>query len=170
MQPAGFLIMGVSGSGKSTLGSALARQLGWDFFDADDFHTEENIAKMAAGIPLSDSDREPWLAKLNDQLLSTLKANRHPVLACSALKEQYRARLLEGTDDMAIIHLKGSYALISSRMSARAGHFMKPEMLQSQLNALEEPQGALVLDVAMPLEEMLDTINKKYFVLKRSSK
>lgn len=162
--------MGVSGSGKSTLGSALARQLGWDFFDADDFHSEENIAKMAAGIPLSDSDRAPWLAALNHQLVSTLKAGRHPVLACSALKEQYRALLLEGIDGIAIIHLKGSYALISSRMSVREGHFMKPEMLQSQLNALEEPQDALLLDVAMPLQEMLDTINKKYFVLKRSSK
>lgn len=162
--------MGVSGSGKSTLGRALAQHLGWDFFDADDFHSAENIAKMAAGIPLSDSDREPWLAALNDQLFSTLTANRHPVLACSALKEKYRAQLLEGIDDIAVIHLKGSYDLISARMSVREGHFMKPEMLQSQFRALEEPQDALVLDVAMPLADMLDTINGKYFMSKRSSK
>lgn len=162
--------MGVSGSGKSTLGYALAQKLGWDFLDADDFHPAENIAKMAAGIPLSDSDRAPWLAALNDLLVSTRRADRHPVLACSALKESYRARLLQGLDDIAIIHLKGSYELISARMAMRAGHFMKPDMLQSQFSTLEEPQDALVLDVAMPLESMLDTIEQKYFLSKRSSK
>src|SRR4030095_544887 len=98
MLPKGFLVMGVSGSGKSTVGKALAEKLGWDFFDADDFHPPENIAKMAAGIPLNDSDRAPWLAALSNLLLSTLQANRHPVLACSALKETYRAKLLEGND------------------------------------------------------------------------
>lgn len=162
--------MGVSGSGKSTLGYALAQQLGWDFFDADEFHSAVNIAKMAAGIPLRDSDRTPWLAALNERLLSSLKADRHAVLACSALKEKYRAELLAGMENIAVIHLKGSYDLISSRMSMRAGHFMKSGMLQSQFSALEEPQDALVLDVAMSLEEMLDTINKKYFISKRSSK
>lgn len=162
--------MGVSGSGKSTLGYALAQKLGWDFLDADDFHPAENIAKMATGIPLSDSDRTPWLAVLNDRLVSTRRADRHPVLACSALKESYRARLLQGLDDIAIIHLKGSYELISARMAMRAGHFMKPDMLQSQFSTLEEPQDALVLDVAMPLESMLDTIEQKYFLSKRSSK
>lgn len=162
--------MGVSGSGKSTLGYALAQKLGWDFLDADDFHPAENIAKMAAGIPLSDSDRAPWLAALNDRLVSTRRADRHPVLACSALKESYRARLLQGLDDIAIIHLQGSYELISARMAMRAGHFMKPDMLQSQFSTLEEPQDALVLDIAMPLESMLDTIEQKYFLSKRSSK
>ncbi len=162
--------MGVSGSGKSTLGYALAQQLAWDFLDADDFHPAENIAKMAAGIPLNDSDRTPWLGALNERLLSTLKAGSHPVLACSALKAKYRAELLAGMENIAVIHLKGSYDLISSRLSMRAGHFMKSEMLQSQFSTLEEPQDALVLDVAMPLGDMLDTINKKYFISKRSSK
>src|SRR5688500_8245331 len=160
MQPTGFLIMGVSGSGKTTLGQALARRLGWDFFDADDFHPPENIVKMAAGIPLSDSDRAPWLASLHDQLLSTLKAGRHPVLACSALKATYRARLLEGIDGIAIIFLKGSYKLIWSRMSARERHYMKPEMLQSQFDALEEPKDAIVLDVKMPVKDMVEIITK----------
>src|SRR3972149_2306878 len=158
MQPTGFLIMGVSGSGKTTLGKALAQKLGWDFFDADDFHPPANIVKMAAGIPLSDSDRAPWLASLHEQLLSTLKAGRHPVLACSALKDKYRAQLLEGMDGIAIIYLKGSYDLIFSRMSIREGHYMKPEMLRSQFDALEEPKDAVVLDVEMSLEEMIDTI------------
>ena len=162
--------MGVSGSGKSTLGNALAQKLGWDFFDADDFHSAENIAKMAAGIPLSDSDRTPWLAMLNERLLSALQAGRHAVLACSALKEKYRAQLLAGVENIAVIHLKGSYDLIWSRISAREGHYMKAAMLHSQFAVLEEPKTAIVLDVAMPLGDMLDTINKKYFVSKRSSK
>jgi gluconokinase len=162
MQPNGFLVMGVSGSGKTTVGKALAAKLGWDFFDADNFHSVENISKMAVGIPLSDSDRAPWLAALHDQLLSTLQAQRHPVLACSALKEKYRAQLLDGLDAIAILYLKGSYDLIWSRMSAREGHYMQPAMLQSQFETLEEPRNALVLDIAMPLDEMLDTILRQY--------
>jgi len=150
--------MGVSGSGKTTLGKALAQRLGWDFFDADDFHPPANIVKMAAGVPLSDSDRAPWLAALHEQLLSTLKSGRRPVLACSALKDKYRAQLLEGMDGIAIIYLKGSYDLIFSRMSIREGHYMKPEMLRSQFDALEEPKDAVVLDVEMSLEEMIETI------------
>ncbi len=154
--------MGVSGSGKSTLGKVLAQKLEWDFFDADDFHPQENIAKMAAGTPLDDSDRIPWLASLHDQLLSTLKADRHPVLACSALKEKYRMQLLDGMEGIAIIYLQGNYDLLRSRMSTRQGHFMKAEMLQSQFNTLEEPQNALALAVSMPLNEMLDTIMAHY--------
>jgi len=161
--PAGFLVMGVSGSGKTTLGFAIAQKYGWDFFDADDFHPPENIAKMAAGIPLSDPDRIPWLAALHDQLSSTLESGRHPVLACSALKDKHRAQLLAGLDGIAILYLKGSYELIWSRMSARRGHYMKPDMLQSQFNALEEPDDAFVLDIAMPPQEMIDTITKKFF-------
>jgi len=153
--------MGVSGSGKTTLGKALAEKLGWDFFDADDFHPPENIAKMTAGIPLSDSDRAPWLAALHHQLLSTLSADRHPVLACSALKETYRAKLLEGMDGITVIYLKGSYDLILSRMSTREDHFMKPGMLQSQFGELEEPKDAIVLDVKVPLKDMIDAITKK---------
>jgi len=153
--------MGVSGSGKTTLGKALALRLGWDFIEADDFHPPENIVKMRAGIPLSDSDRAPWLGSLHDQFLSALAAGRHPVLACSALKESYRARLLEGLDGIAVIHLRGSYDLIFSRMSARLGHYMKPGMLQSQFDALEEPADALVLKAGMPVDEMIAAILKK---------
>lgn len=154
--------MGVSGSGKTTVGKALAEKLGWDFFDADNFHSAENIAKMAAGIPLDHSDRAPWLAALHDQLLATLQADRHPVLACSALKESYRAQLLDGLNAITILYLKGSYELIGSRMSAREGHYMKPEMLQSQFDTLEEPKEALILDIALPVEKMLDTIVTHY--------
>lgn len=153
--------MGVSGSGKTTVGQALAQKPGWDFFDADDFHPPENIAKMAAGIPLNDSDRAPWLAALHDLLFSTLKAGRHPVLACSALKATYRAQLLEGVHGIAVIYLKGSYDLIWSRMSTRERHYMKPGMLRSQFDALEEPKDAIVLDVNMLVKDMIDEITNK---------
>ena len=150
--------MGVSGSGKTTLGKALAQKLGWDFLDANEFHPPANVAKMTAGIPLNDSDRAPWLASLHEQLLSILEAGQHPILACSALKEKDRAQLLEGLDRIAVIYLKGSYDLILSRMSTRDDHYMKPEMLRSQFDALEEPKDALVLDIEMSLEDMIDTI------------
>ena len=162
--------MGVAGSGKTTVGKALAEKLGWDFFDADNFHSVENIARMTAGIPLSDSDRAPWLAALHDQLVSTLRAGRHPILACSALKEKYRIQLLDGLADIAVLYLKGSYELIWSRMSAREGHYMKPAMLQSQFVTLEEPTDALVLNIAMPLDKMLDTIFAQYALKRYRSK
>ena len=157
--------MGVSGSGKTTVGKALAQKLGWDFFDADDFHPAENITKMASGIPLSDSDRAPWLASLHNLLSSTLISNRHPVLACSALKEKYRAQLLDGVDGIEIIYLIGSYDLVWSRMSTREGHYMRPKMLQSQFAALEEPQNALVLDISASLGNLIDKIVVNYFSL-----
>lgn len=162
MTPLGFLVMGVSGSGKTTLAKALAERLGWDFFDADDFHPPENIAKMTAGIPLDDSDRTPWLASLHELLLSTLKADRHPVLACSALKERYRAQLLDGLDGMVIVHLAGSYELIRLRLEGRRGHFMRAEMLRSQFETLENPRDAFVLDASTPMEQMLDEILAAY--------
>lgn len=170
MQPQGFLIMGVSGSGKSTLGRALAQELGWDFYDADDFHSAENIAKMSAGIPLTDSDRAPWLEALNQLLLSTLMDAHHPVLACSALKEKYRICLLAGVEGMAVIYLKGSYEEVRSRLMAREGHYMKENLLRSQFDALEEPNNAIILEVSMPLGKMLDTIFMRYPNLDRSAK
>ena len=163
MQPTGFIVMGVAGSGKSTVGKALAERLGWDFFDADDFHPPENIAKMAAGTPLTDSDRAPWLAALSDQLFVTLKAGRHPVLACSALKEVYREQLLRGKDGLEIIYLKGSCDLLWARMSVREGHFMKPEMLKSQFATLEEPKDAIILDISLPLDAMLARVLENRF-------
>ena len=165
MPPMGFIVMGVSGSGKTTLGLALALELGWDFFDADDFHPPENIAKMENGIPLDDSDRAPWLDSLHDQLLSTLKADRHLVLACSALKESYRAKLLDNIKGVVIIHLKGGYDLIWSRMIGRRDHYMKPDMLKSQFATLEEPQDAFTLDISIPVDELVAAVLYKFFSL-----
>lgn len=153
-----FIVMSVSGWRKSSVGKALADSLGWDFYDADDFHPPENVAKMASGIPLDDSDRAPWLASLRDIISSSLKADQPGVLACSALKEQYRQQLLTGNDGVQIVYLKGSYELIWSRMEKRKDHYMKPDMLQSQFNALEEPTNALVVDISMLVDEIVREI------------
>jgi gluconokinase len=163
MAPLVFLIMGVSGSGKTTLAEALAKRLGWDFLDADHFHPPENIAKMTAGIPLDDSNRTPWLAALHERLLAILKAERRPVLACSALKEKHRAQLLDGLDGVVIVHLAGSFDVIHSRLEGRRGHFMKAEMLRSQFDALESPEHALIVDVSTPLDEAVEMILKTCF-------
>ena len=155
MRPTGLLIMGVSGSGKTSVGVALARHLGWDFFDADDFHSPANLAKMAVGIPLTDTDRLPWLILLHHRLEATLKMGRHPVLACSALKETYRRQLLDSLNGMRIIYLKGTYPQINARMSRRDDHYMKPGMLKSQFGILEEPTDALVIDIDLPVDEIV---------------
>jgi gluconokinase len=168
MSPLGFLVMGVSGSGKTTLARALAERLGWDFLDADDFHPPENIAKMTAGIPLDDSDRTPWLDAIHKRLLSTLKADRRPVLACSALKEKYRAQLLDGLEGIVIVHLAGSYDVIRPRLQGRRGHFMKAEMLRSQFEALESPPHALTVDVSLPLAEAVETVVQTCFSERRA--
>lgn len=153
-----FILMGVSGSGKTAIGKALAQKLDWDFFDADDFHPPANIAKMAKGIPLDDSDRAPWLDSLHELISSSLKADRPAVLACSALKERYRQRLLEGNEGVQIIYLKGSYDLIWSRMTQRTDHYMKPSMLKSQFDALEEPTDALTVDISQPVEKIVEQV------------
>jgi gluconokinase len=153
-----FIVMGVSGSGKSCVGKTLARQLGWDFYDADDFHPPENIAKMANGIPLDDSDRAPWLTALHDLISSALKTDRPGVLACSALKERYRQQLMDGNEGVQLIYLKGSYELIWSRMEKRSDHYMKPHMLKSQFNTLEEPTNALITDITKSVDEIVQEI------------
>ncbi len=151
-----LIVMGVSGCGKTTVGKMLARRLGWDFFDGDDYHSPAGVAKMAAGFPLTDTDRAPWLAELHDLLTGSLCAGRHPVLACSALKERYRDTLRTGTPGVQVVYLKGSYELIRARMQNRPDHYMKPEMLRSQFDALEEPPDAWVADVEWPPEKIVD--------------
>ena len=158
MKPRFVIVMGVSGSGKTSIGKALANRLGWDFYDADDFHPPENVAKMANGIPLDDSDRAPWLAALHDLISSSLTANRPGVLACSALKERYRRQLLKDNGDVQLVYLKGRYDLIWSRMSVRKDHYMKPRMLQSQFETLEEPVYALTIEISGSVDEIVEKI------------
>ena len=156
------IVMGVAGCGKTTAGEALAGYLWWQFYDADAFHPAENVAKMANGTPLTDSDRAPWLAALHALISTSLQENRPGVLACSALKESYRQQLLEGNENVLIVYLKGSYELIWSRISQRKDHYMKPNMLKSQFEALEEPANALTFDVSMPVDEIVQGILEKY--------
>jgi len=158
MKPRFVIIMGVSGCGKSVVGKVLAQKLGWDFFDADDFHPPSNIKKMANGIPLMDEDRLPWLNTLHYLISTALKENHPGVLACSALKEKYRQILLAGSTDVQVVYLKGSYDFIWSRMSTRMDHYMQPAMLRSQFDILEEPSDALTIDIDQSIEEIVDLI------------
>jgi gluconokinase len=151
-----ILLMGVQGSGKTTVGRALAEHLGWRFADADEFHPPENIAKMAAGIPLDDRDRAPWLAELRTEIDRTLADRSNLVLTCSALKERYRQRLL--TDGVALVYLRGTRELIASRLESRAGHFAKLDLLNSQFADLEEPTNALTIDVSSSVGEIVKEI------------
>lgn len=139
------VLMGVSGSGKTTVGQALAVRLGWEFLDADDFHPPANREKMARGVPLDDTDREPWLDALAAVLRERRESGRSVVLACSALKETYRDRLRVGPD-VRFVYLKGDFALLRRRLASRHGHYFGPDLLASQLATLEEPASALVVD------------------------
>ena len=152
------IVMGVAGSGKTTVGEWIAKRLGWHFYDADAFHPAENVAKMANGIPLDDVDRTPWLAALHALISASVQENRPGVLACSALKESYRQQLLDGNEGVQIVYLKGSYDLIWSRISQRKDHYMKPQMLRSQFDTLEEPTTALTVDVSKPVAEIVQEI------------
>lgn len=151
------IVMGVSGSGKSTLGAALAARLGWTFADADDYHPAANTAKMARGQALTDDDRAPWLAALHALLVGSVEQNTPLVLACSALKERYRRALIGELDGVQIVFARGSHDLIAARMRARQ-HFMPVSLLDSQLALLEEPSGALVADIARPVEELVEVL------------
>lgn len=148
------LVMGVSGSGKNAVGEPLAKCLGWKFIDGDDYHPPENVKKMAAGTPLQDEDRWPWLDRLNGML----RNEKDAVVACSALKEAYRRRLLTGIADFAIVYLRGSFDLIRSRVEARRHRYMPASLLQSQFDTLEPPAEAIDVDVSRDIEMSLKTI------------
>ncbi|HEV8501106.1 MAG TPA: gluconokinase [Casimicrobiaceae bacterium] len=150
-------LMGVCGSGKTTIGEALARRLDWRFVDADDFHPQANIEKMHAGEPLSDADREPWLASLVEALRAILGRGESAVLACSALREAYRARIREA-GDVRFVYLAGDYATIAARLATRHHRYMPPSLLASQFATLEEPQDALKVDIRMSVDEQVETI------------
>lgn len=150
-----IVIMGVSGCGKTTVGKALAAGLRVPFYDADNYHAQENLAKMATGIPLTDSDRAGWLTLLAAMIETETRAGHDGVLACSALKQSYRDVLVSRSRNVRFVYLKGSYDLILERMKKRGGHFMKPEMLKSQFDTLEEPADAITLDVENTVDEIV---------------
>lgn len=160
--PVVIIIMGVSGTGKSVVGRALAESLGWRFREGDDFHPAANIAKMSAGIPLTDADRAPFLTGIRNEIVDLLARGESAVIACSALKASYRDVLVVDPARVKLVHLTGSPELIRGRLAARRGHFMKAGMLDSQLAALETPAGALSLDIAAPPEALVDEIRKAF--------
>ena len=159
-----FIVMGVSGSGKTTIGQLLAKELGIPFHDADDFHSEANKAKMGNGIPLTDDDRRGWLAQMAAAITEWEKTGG-AVLACSALKETYRQTLQGGAQQpIKWIYLDGSRELLLDRMKHRKNHYMKAEMLDSQLATLEEPTYGLdvVLSQDQTPQNILAEIMRKY--------
>ncbi len=153
-----ILLMGVAGSGKTTVGRRLAEDLGWPFFDGDDFHPPENVAKMAQGLPLTNADRAPWLDALRALIDEVVGQGRSAVIACSALKQAYRRRLLHNHAAARLVYLKGDYALIRRRMRRRRGHFFDPDLLRSQFDTLEEPTEGVTVDVAAPPAQIVRQI------------
>ena len=151
------VVMGVTGCGKSTVGAALAERLGWRFLDADDFHPPENVAKMAAGTPLTDEDRWPWLDRIASALRTIESSDGNAVLACSALKEDYRARI-GAAGDVRFVHLAGDQATIASRLAGRKHRYMPPSLLASQFATLERPANAVEIDVRLPVGRQVDDI------------
>lgn len=155
-----FVLMGVAGSGKSTVGRALASHFDCPFYDGDDYHPPENVAKMARGIPLTDDDRWPWLNRLAELIRKHATARESAVIACSALKSSYRDRLSEAYDGILFIYLRGSVDLLLARVRDRDEHYMKTGMLQSQLNDLEEPSvlEALAFNIDEEVDEIVSAI------------
>jgi carbohydrate kinase (thermoresistant glucokinase family) len=159
-----LVVMGVSGAGKSTIGAMLARRLGWEYEDGDWFHPQRNIDKMHAGLPLSDEDRWPWLRAIARNIDETRKTGGHVIIACSALKRAYRSILVGERPDVRLIYLKGDHNLIARRLATRYGHFMPPQLLDSQFTALEEPQASehpIVVSIDLPPRTIIETIMAK---------
>jgi gluconokinase len=138
--PCALIVMGVAGSGKSTIGETLAGRIGWRFEDGDRFHPASNVAKMSAGVPLTDDDRWPWLQAIADEIDRLCAAGERAVVACSALRRVYRDVLIHGRNDVRLVYLDGSQQLIADRLNRRKGHFMPPDLLASQFKTLEPPE------------------------------
>ena len=151
--------MGVSGSGKSTVGKLLSDRLNCPFYDADDFHPSSNIEKMSLGTPLNDSDRNPWLLTLQNIVDKTTKEEKSAVMACSALKKRYR-NLITGENPQKVIwiYLRGDYHTISDRIKKRQNHFFSADLLPNQFNTLEEPKSALIVDVTLDPQIIVERI------------
>ena len=154
-----IVLIGVSGAGKTTIGKLLAQDLDWPFYEGDHYHPRSNLVKMAQGIPLTDEDRWPWLDGLH-RLIATIILSQNAVVACSALREEYRLRLQRNNDGVVFVYLRGDYHLIRHRLAERADHFMEADMLESQFHALEEPEGVITIDVAPEALDIVDAVKQ----------
>ena len=153
--------MGVSGCGKTTVATQLAERLGWQFAEADLFHSRANVAKMREAIPLTDDDRWPWLGDIATWIDAARASGKPSIIACSALKRRYREMIVGSRKDVRLVYLKGSYDLIAQRMAARPHHYMPVALLQSQFDALEEPgpdENAIVVEIGASPEDMVEAI------------
>jgi len=155
--------MGVSGSGKTTIGRLLAGKLGWTFVEGDDYHPAANVAKMHAGVPLTDADRAPWLAALRERIDAAAARGENVVLACSALKHAYQDYLSRHEpDNVRYVYLRAAEELISERLAARKGHFMNPSLLHSQFETLEPPEHAIRVEVSGTPEVIANEIAQRF--------
>lgn len=154
-----IILMGPTGAGKTTVGEILSRELGWEFADADNFHSPANVEKMSKGIGLTDEDRKPWLAALRHKIEQWIVSGQNGILACSALKQAYRRELNVGLQ-VKWVYLKGSFEELTQRVAARQGHYAKKELVVSQFAALEEPKDAITIDVSRSPEEIAAEVRK----------
>lgn len=152
-----IVLMGVTGSGKSTVGKLLAQQLGWKFFDGDDFHSPANIEKMRRGMPLNDDDRRPWLEAIRESIRKMVERSENAVIACSALKHSYR-QMLRIAGEVVFVYLKANIDTVRERLRNRTGHFMNPDLIQIQFDTLEESEQALRVDASLPPGEIVRRI------------
>lgn len=152
-----IVVMGVAGAGKSTVGARLAAVLGWPFLDADALHPPPNVEKMRRGTPLTDADRDPWLAQVRKCIEDYMRAGKSAVVACSALRQAYRARLRVDAG-VRFVFLKGDPTLLLDRLNRRVDHFLKAPLLESQLASLEEPIDAITIDASLPVDEIVQRI------------
>lgn len=155
-----IIVMGVVGAGKTTIGTLLAAQLQWSFADADDFHPPSNVDKIRHGIPLTDEDRRPWLVRLRTQITHWIDTAENAVLACSALKQSYRAELQVGPE-VRFVYLRGTADLIARRLHERHGHFANEQILASQFVDLEEPYKALAVEITGTPDQIVAEIRQK---------
>jgi carbohydrate kinase (thermoresistant glucokinase family) len=153
-----LILMGPMGCGKTTIGRLLAEKLGWSFYDGDDFHSNQNVEKMRAGIALTDEDRKIWLEMLRSKIQRWLERGQNTVLACSALKHTYRDTLGVNQNTVRTVYLKGSYELLQKRIEGRRHPYMDKNLLRSQLNTLEEPKDGLSVDISANPETIVNTI------------